>query len=174
MSASNKIYKNTLSCRLYPQLKKQIQEEASDKELTTSNYIESILEKRKWILEEEERDKLTYENQHLETVVFTLEQELEEQKSINNCVVDEIKEKHQLLEARLKEIKQLKQQMAEMKRTSIAFDLDQLDELQVSIQELQVNYPEVTIPSLIIASLKASLKNEESILSIYLIEGQLK
>jgi len=170
MSNDQKIYKETLSCRLSPRLRKEVQNEASEKGLTTSNYIESILKNRGLILTQEEKRSLFSEKNHLEAEVQSLEDELETELLNVKHLSTELESEREALNTKLSETEQ---RLKKIRKTSVTFNTLQVEIFNEYIRSLRNYYPDVNLEDLIIASIKASHKNETSRLFIHLIRGQL-
>lgn len=171
MSNDQKIYKETLSCRLSPRLRKEVQNEANERGLTTSNYIESILKNRGLILTQEEKRSLLSEKSHLEAEVQHLEDELETEQLNVKHLSATLESEREALNAKLAETKQ---RLEKIRKTSVTFNALKVEVFNEYIRNLRDYYPDVELGDLVIASIQASLKNEQSILTIHLIKGQLK
>lgn len=151
-----------VSCRVYPQLKSELEEEAQDEGLTTSMYLEKILNERHDSSEKEE-EEVEFNN------VYELEVEIEELKveveMLQEQVVKLEKEnlkltsKHEAVELKMRQLKLL------------PFEEEELDELESKLEELQELYPDKSFGQLLLASLHAALENEDSIFFIHTPKG---
>jgi DNA repair exonuclease SbcCD ATPase subunit len=151
-----------ISCRVYPDLKSEIEEEAQDEGLTTSMYLEKILVNRHGTQNEEEDDadftnvyQYEVENEELKSEVETLTKQIARLEGANKR-----------LSARNLELEAWSEKLD-------IFDLenDELDKLGEMLEKLQKSYPDQSPPQLLLACVHAALKNEDSIFFIHTPSG---
>lgn len=146
-----------ISCRVYPDLKSEIEEEAYEEGLTTSMYLEKILQNRHESQEKEE--DVDFVN------VYQFEVEIDELKVEVESLQDEVvklRKLNQKLSAK-NEVLEEKTKWLHL----LDFDEDEVKELERMLEKLQPSYPAKANSQMVLACIHAALKNEESILFIY-------
>ena len=172
-----KVLKTTISCRLDPELKKVLQVEAFEKETTASNYIESILENRDFILSNEDRELLIQSKKELEIELEKLKKENDYLNQKLLLTEEEDKEKTKEIEYLEKLTKEQSEsflvQLGNIKKMSLQFKRDQIEDFNKEVQKVKSLYPDVSPQDLVVASLKASLANESDRWFIHTIKKYL-
>lgn len=151
-----------ISCRVYPDLKSEIEEEAQDEGLTTSMYLEKILQNRHDAQVEDE-DKADFVN------VYQFEVEIDELKA----ELESLQEDYIKLEKLNQKLESKNQGLEESTKwlQLIDFDDDETQELENLLKKLKPNYPGKANSQLVLACLHAALKNEDSIFFIHTASG---
>ncbi len=151
-----------ISCRVYPDLKSEIEEEAQDEGLTTSMYLEKILQNRHESQVEDE-DETDFVN------VYQFEVEIDELKA----ELESLQEDYIKLEKLNQKLESKNQSLEESTKwlRLLDFDENEAQSLENMLEQLQPEYPGKANSQLVLACLHAALKNEDSIFFIHTPSG---
>ena len=175
---NEKIYKTTLAARVMPELKEAILEEASEKDLTASNYMETILLDRNKgfhndtdlynqveLLRKENAD-LQEELDAISEEDYEEEEDSEEIDNLNSIIVD-LEASNERLKNQIDDLKlervTLSDQLSELNVTSLSFSENEHQELLELTQKLSEYYPYLTTNQLVLGGLNTALENQTSV-----------
>lgn len=186
---NEKIYKTTLATRVMPSLKETILAEAKENDLTTSNYVETILKDRNKGFHNDtdlynQVEALRKENADLlEELNAVSDEDIEASDNVEeiahlNAVIDDLTTSNESLENQINDLKMEQVdrsgQIADLEASSLFFSDKEKKELQDLLVRLRKYYPTLTDNQIVLGGLFAALKNENSSLWITTIEKYRK
>ena len=165
-----RIPKATISFRLKPSLKEDLEQEAYQEDMTTSQYVEQVLSNRTDAEELEALyariEALEAENEALQNTQNALESNDEEQDELREELtrVTTNYEKQEAEMEQLAEELETAQTQLEEQQTLVSFDTDEYEAelLHNTMDEVRAYYPELTDMQIITASLRAAIRNENN------------
>lgn len=193
-----------MSCRIHPDLKRELEEEAALADLTTSNYVERILHNRHFSEEEESPTQLLEKIHHLEAELEAVRAEhfetdgdnfssetklLREQIEILQIEKEELSDTVQSYREILEEQDdltsqngQLLQQVRELsekikhKTNQLPFELSELESMKLNLylEDLEGYHPDASPTDLLLGSLDTTIRAEKARWTIPTIKKFLK
>lgn len=182
-----------LSCRVYPQLKKVVEEEAIQEEQTTSLYLESIIQNRHQknevnvvdlmdeiedLQEEITELKAALNSQRVEEIIEGQSDDFlnwEEEENEESSAYFELQEDHRLLQnehqRQTAELEATRTELHQIRENVLdTFTEEQREELQNYLTKLQDKYPDHDEDEIILACLYTTIKNEKAIWNIHTLD----
>jgi predicted nuclease with TOPRIM domain len=166
-----------VSCRILPDLKEDIEVEAQEAGLTTSLYLEQILQSRHEQAEldetlEAEAEELRAKVKSLQIAGEKVKHQLEEIREDGNRCYQELSQS-KVENDRLKaNIKQLEKEIQPLKTLGFTdLSLSELSELEGYFSALEKKYPSHSRSYILLATFNRMVKNENGMFVIHTIDG---
>jgi len=173
-----KIYKTTLAARVMPNLKAAFLEEAEEKDLTASNYVETILIDRNKGFHNDtdlynQVESLRKENADLQEeldIISDIDDDESDKEELDNLnsIIGDLEDSNEQLKNQIDDLKlerlTLSEQLSELNGTSLAFSENEHQELLDLTQKLAKYYPTLTVNQLVLGGLYTALENQTSVL----------
>ena len=189
---NHRILKVPMSCRISPELKYELEEEAATAHLTASAYLESILLNRNNLPTDEDVDTEKYQ-QKLEEELYDISikvqhyednvvPDFEAKIAALNKEIESLKKEKEAEFSNSKQIVDLTEQLeiqAEFaenlqEKMWLEFSSEETEKRESYLEKLAEKYPDADAKNLVLASLHAACKNEESLLFTYTPESYFK
>lgn len=163
-----------ISCRILPDLKEDIELEAQEAGLTTSLYLEQIIQGRHDLSLDEEPgvdvEALQAENERLQAELKEVYSKMKEFRLQRNDLRQELDQSRKELGKANSSLEELTELIQPLKSLGL-FDLSssEISELEGYFLELEEKYPSYTTKHLLLAALNRTVKNENGMLVIHTI-----
>jgi predicted nuclease with TOPRIM domain len=170
---TQKELKIPLSCRVQPDMKEDLEAEAYDAGLTTSMYMEQILQSRHVSAEPgEEMEYVAEDLEELQEYAENLEEQIHDLGTEKAALEEKLNQASDE-SARLKELADgLEREVQPFRSLGISnLRPENLAEIEGYFAALEGKYPEVSRVQLLMAALDRTLKNEKSTLFIHTLQG---
>lgn len=170
MKNKKKNLKIPTSFRLDPELKKHLEQEAADHDMTPSSYIEMIVNSRH-LIGIEEMPFGNYREMILK--IGELDFELDSVKKKKDKIAQKFEAKKNVARERKEKIEGLNNAFLELKGRSLVFSQEEMQSFLEMIEKLKEAYPEVSAQVLVLTCLSAAVKNVDSFLATYTLKNLL-